>query len=360
VGERSCEAIEAQRPAKALTTIQLDTWRASQAEEAHGRWPEIVCPKDGGRLTVRGNTAVCPLNHGWTSESGIARMVDPSRRYTDAFGLQWKTYRKTQLDSYTNTTLSLDRARRCLGGESWAQLHNPQPINVLEAGCGAGRFTEVLLAAGASVTSVDLSSAVDANQENFPQNARHRVLQADLLHLPFSPGQFDLVFCLGVIQHTPNPEETIRKLYEQVRPGGWLVIDHYAYSLSELTKLAFFYRLVLRRMPPNEGLKWTERLVDLFLPLHKAVRSMSILRALLTRISPVLAYYHCLPLTDELHREWALLDTHDALTDWYKHFRTKGQIKKALENVGATAIWCEYGGNGVEARCRRPLSSTPA
>jgi SAM-dependent methyltransferase len=35
--------------------------------------------------------------------------------------------------------------------------------HVLEAGCGAGRFTEVLLKAGAYVTSIDLSSAVEAN-----------------------------------------------------------------------------------------------------------------------------------------------------------------------------------------------------
>ena len=46
--------------------------------------------------------------------------------------------------------------------------------------------------------------------------------------------------------------------------------------------------------------------------------------------------------------------THDSLTDWYKHFRTKGQIERTLESLGAVAIWCGYGGNGVEARCGRP------
>jgi 2-polyprenyl-3-methyl-5-hydroxy-6-metoxy-1,4-benzoquinol methylase len=316
-------------------------------------WPEIVCPNDGQRLAAAHSALVCPSGHRWRIESGILRMVPP-RNYSDAFGLQWKTFRRTQLDSHTKTTLSLDRIRRCLGEECWQLLHRPERSDLLEVGCGAGRFTEILLSTGACVTSVDLSSAVEANQDNFPQDARHRVLQADVLHLPFAPAQYDVVLCLGVVQHTPNPEQTIQRLYEQVRPGGWLVVDHYTWTLSDLTKAAILFRMVLRRMSPEQGLKWSRRLVDVFLPLHRAVRGSRIAQPLLSRVSPVLAYYQHLPLNDDLQREWALLDTHDSLTDWYKHFRTKSQIERALEGMGAEAIWCEYGGIGVEARCRRP------
>jgi len=202
--------------------------------------------------------------------------------------------------------------------------------------------------------ALDLSSAVEANQENFPQEARHRIIQANALYLPFAQGQYDIVFCLGVIQHTPRPEETIEELYAQVKPNGWLVIDHYTYTLSQFTKTALLFRMLLRRLPPAEGLKWTERLVNVFFPLHQMVRKHRVMQALLSRLSPVLSYYHALPLSDELQREWSLLDTHDSLTDWYKHFRTKGQIRRTLEKSGAVDIWCEYGGNGVEARCRRP------
>jgi SAM-dependent methyltransferase len=204
------------------------------------------------------------------------------------------------------------------------------------------------------VTSIDLSSAVEANQENFPQNDRHRVLQADVLRLPFAPRQFDVVFCLGVIQHTPSPEATIEKLFEQVRAGGWLVIDHYTFELSRFTKTSMLFRIALRRMSPQQGMKWTERLVALFFPLHRAARKNRVAQAVVSRISPVLAYFHSYPsFNDELQRQWSLLDTHDALTDWYKHFRTKGQIRRVLERLGAVDIASEYGGNGVEARCRR-------
>jgi len=113
--------------------------------------------------------------------------------------------------------------------------------------------------------------------------------------------------------------------------------------------------MVLRRLPPERGLEWTERLVNALFPLHRAVLQSRIAQMLLSRISPVLSYYHALPLNDELQREWSLLDTHDSLTDWYKHVRTKGQIRRVLERLGAEEIRCEYGGNGVEARCRRPV-----
>jgi SAM-dependent methyltransferase len=206
------------------------------------------------------------------------------------------------------------------------------------------------------VTSVDLSSAVDANQDNFPQSDRHRIFQADVMQLPFAPAQYDVVFCLGVIQHTPSPEATIAKLFEQVRPGGWLVIDHYTYGLGYLTKSAALFRLVLRRMSPEQGSKWTNRLVATFFPLHRAVRNHRLAGLLLSRISPISCYYGKLPLTDRSQLEWSLLDTHDGLTDWYKHFRTRKAIKRVLDNLGTVDTWCEYGGNGVEARGRKSAS----
>jgi len=51
-----------------------------------------------------------------------------------------------------------------LGDTSWNRYHGNQ---VLEAGCGAGCFTEILLERGAYVTSIDSSEAIEANQEKF-------------------------------------------------------------------------------------------------------------------------------------------------------------------------------------------------
>lgn len=314
-------------------------------------WPGWHCPVHKKPL-AREEALVCPEGETFPLVAGIPRFV-PRTNYADAFGAQWKRYKLTQLDSFTRLPITADRARRCLGEELW---HNLSSKQVLECGCGAGRFTEILLERGSRVTSIDLSEAVDANQDNFPQNEQHRVAQADIGRLPFASQQFDVVLCLGVIQHTPNPEETIANLYEHVKPGGYLVIDHYTHALSWYTKAAPLFRRVFRRLSASKGMRWSERLVSVLLPIHKATRRVMLARVILSRVSPVLSYYHVYPdLGDELQREWALLDTHDSLTDWYRHVRSRRQIEATFNRLGLTNIGCKYGGIGVECRGMRPL-----
>lgn len=314
-------------------------------------WPAWHCPFHGSLLADGGSTLQCSEGHHFSRVGGIPRFVT-GPHYAEAFGEQWKRYRLTELDSHTQMTESRDRLYRCLGEAIRTDLCGK---HVLECGCGAGRFTEILLNLGAYVTSIDLSAAVEANLENFPQSETHRVAQADINALPFIAQQFNLVLCLGVVQHTPNPEKTLAHLYAHVKPGGALVIDHYTWGLFYWTRPFPLIRQFAKRLRPQLGIKLTETLVNIFYPLHKATRNFRLGRILLNRISPVVSYCHTYPeLSDSLLRELALLDTHDNLTDWYKHFRTRNQIVRALQRLGLQRIWCEYGGNGVEARGHRP------
>ena len=177
----------------------------------------------------------------------VARFVD-SDDYAAAFGWQWTHFRRSQLDSYTGTTISRDRLTRCLGGS----LSMVRGKTVLEAGCGAGRFTELLLDAGARVVAADLSAAVDANYENCGHHREYFVCQADIRRLPVAPHSFDIVMCLGVVQHTPEPEETIAALAGYVAPGGLLVIDHYSEDYP-VTAPRRVLRDFLLRMPPERA-----------------------------------------------------------------------------------------------------------
>lgn len=321
-------------------------------------FPLMVCPADHAPLAEdAAGDLRCAQGHAYPSRLGIPRLLDSGNNYADAFGEQWKKFRTTQLDSYSKTSISRDRLQRCLGAALWQRLQQPGVLQVLETGCGAGRFTEVLLGLpGVSLTSTDLSAAVEPNQVNCPQSERHRIIQCDINALPFKPYQYDVVVCLGVVQHTRSPEQTILSLYEQVRPGGWLVLDHYAPSLSRYTKLSMLLlRPVLKRLPPRVGIAATEKITNLFYPLHRAVRGHRLLQALLSRVSPVATYFRTLPeLDDRLQYEWALLDTHDGLTDYYKHLRNEAQLRGTLLGLGAQELWTARGGNGVELRCRRP------
>ncbi len=319
-------------------------------------FPILVDPVGGRPLTSvpRGLSAG---NHTYPVIDGIPRLVPTSGGYAAAFGEQWNRWQRTQLDSYVGLPITRDRLTRCLGAELLGELANPnKTLDVCEAGCGAGRFTEVLLQMPAvRLTSVDLSSAVEASQRNCPQDGRYRIIQCDICKPPFEADAFDAVICLGAIQHTPNPESTIASLFSLVRPGGWLVIDHYAPSFAYWTKVtALLLRPVLKRLSPAARMQVCELLTSLFLPLHRAVRTVPLAQMALSRLSPLLTYYHAHPELAERHqREWALLDTHDSLTDWYKHLRTPSQILETLVRLGAEAIVVEPGGNGVEARCRK-------
>jgi 2-polyprenyl-3-methyl-5-hydroxy-6-metoxy-1,4-benzoquinol methylase len=285
-----------------------------------------------------------------TIKDQIPRFVD-SGSYASLFGDQWKEYKKTQLDSYSGLPITANRLNRCLG-----ELSNSlKGKTVLEAGCGAGRFTEILLNKGAQLVSSDLSNAVEVNQENFPQNEDHLVIQADINDMPFADESFDVVVCLGVIQHTPDSEQTIENLYKLVKKGGTLVIDHYSFNRSHYFRMAPFYRNKLKKKTAEETIPYTQHLVKKFLPWHKKFSGNRIMSVMLNRISPVISYYRAFPqLNDKQQEEWAMLDTHDSLTDWHKNFRSVDQIRHFLSRLGAVNIWCEFSGNAAEARCIKP------
>lgn len=316
----------------------------------------FVSPRSREILRADGPMLVSSTGERFPITAGIPRFVG-SDSYAAAFGLEWKRHSKTLLDSALGTSISRQRLERCLGMPVEALAGK----TVLEAGCGAGRFTELMVGAGALVHAVDLSVAVEANLENVGARPNYRVTQADIRALPFPPGAFDVVVCLGVLQHLPSPEEGMAALWAMLKPGGLLVIDHYTWTLSLVTKLAPAYRLLLKRLSPERAKAVTDGLVEVFFPLHWAVRRFRPAQMLLSRISPCLVYFRDFPqLNKEQHKELTRLDTYDNNTDRYKHLRTLRQIRRTLASLGGVSIQVAPGGNGVEARCRKPLATHSA
>ena len=322
--------------------------------------PELRCVTHGREMTEGAGTLSCSGGCAVPVVGGIPRFV-AGDGYAEAFGRQWLAYPRTQLDSETGTAISRTRLERCLG----APLASLRGASVLEAGCGAGRFTELLLAAEARVFASDLSRAVEANRDNCARWPGHFVCQADLFRLPAQDAAFDLVLCLGVLQHTPDPEGAIRALAAKVKPGGLLVVDHYATPrgagrVAAAVAPRALLRKALRRLPATASTRFASAVTSAMLPVHRALWRVGALtrraRRVLRAASPVLDYYDRHPeLGPARLAEWARLDTHDALTDRYKHFRDAGQIRRALEAAGLSAIEVAEAGNGIEARGRRPV-----
>ena len=157
--------------------------------------------------------------------------------YVDNFGFQWNIFQKTQFDSQTLLPLTESRLKQC---SEW-DLDKLSGKLVLELGSGAGRFTEIFLKYGAIVVSLELSSAIYSNAEN-NRNENLFALRESLIEFELKDLLFDYVFCYGVAQHLPNPEEAYYKSCKYIKPNtGKLTIDHYLRRLDENIPLSIFF-----------------------------------------------------------------------------------------------------------------------
>ncbi len=306
----------------------------------------------------------CPEGCTFEVNNGIPRFV-PSNNYSSSFGLQWQKYQKTQLDSYTCQKISERRLEKSLD----MPLEALQGKKVLEVGCGAGRFTEHLIWKCGFLVAVDISSAVDANYKNCSNKNPYILIQADINSSPLQKRYFDVVICLGVIQHTPSPEQTISSLANHVKPGGLLIIDHYTYlsrigKIGKVLSLHYPLRVILKRLSPETSLKCTIILTRICDPIRKYTSKIKWLDRIASRLLPTICYYTYFPEIDpKICYEWNELDTHDSLTDFYKHYRSAEELYKCIEDLGFINISCveghKFGGNVAVARATYPeLSHT--
>jgi len=266
-----------------------------------------------------------------------------------SFGLQWNTHRETQLDSHTGLSISRDRLFAVTG---WPADLTGQTI--LEAGSGAGRFTEILVTTGAEIISIDLSSAVEANRRNNGHNRNLRILQADILDIPVPPLSMDKVLCLGVIQHTPDPKATFHSLAKHVKAGGELVIDVYPKRLSALISWKYLLRPVTKRMDPQRLYSIVSSITPKLLPLADVLERR--LGRLGSRLMPI-AHYPNLNLSPELARQWAILDTFDMYSPAHDHPQSIKTIQRWFDEAGFVDVHVGPGPNGFVGRGRRALTT---
>ena len=96
----------------------------------------LICKTHRLPLSRKEDSLACELGCAHEIINDIPRFV-PINNYASSFGLQWNTFRTTQLDSHTGLTISRDRLARIAGGS----LDVFKGKRTFEAGCGAGRVT---------------------------------------------------------------------------------------------------------------------------------------------------------------------------------------------------------------------------
>ena len=269
--------------------------------------------------------------------NGIPRFGELDN-YSESFGFQWNRFAATQLHAHSSERLWRET------GWTPAELDG---LDILEAGSGAGRFSRVILEeTKANLYSVDYSTAVDANLRNNGEIApdRFHLFQASIYELPFPDGAFDKVLCLGVLQHTPDFEASVKALVAKARPGGEIVVDFYPIR-GWWTKVhaKYLFRPLAKRLPHDRLLKLIERNAAWLIAAHRGLTRIGL--HALTRFLPLVDITGTLPrhLSADDLRQWAILDTFDMFSPQFDHPQRTDAVVAMFERAGAIISHVETG-----------------
>ncbi|HEX8869461.1 MAG TPA: class I SAM-dependent methyltransferase [Lentzea sp.] len=101
-------------------------------------------------------------------------------------------------------------------------------MRVLDLGCGTGASTAALVAAapGVEIVAVDASAGMlaRAQQKRWPDRVRFVHSRAE----DVDEGLFDAVFAAYLVRNLPEPDSTLKRVRELLRPGGSLVLHEYS------------------------------------------------------------------------------------------------------------------------------------
>jgi len=97
---------------------------------------------------------------------------------------------------------------------------------VLECGCGGGQHTLFIAPYAKEIVAVDLNTIDIAKKWN-SQFENVTFVEDDIAEMNLKR-QFDIVFSIGVVHHTNNPDKTVENLKRHVKPGGKLIVWVYS------------------------------------------------------------------------------------------------------------------------------------
>tara|TARA_B000000475_G_C15947459_1_gene427315 strand:+ start:44 stop:745 length:702 start_codon:yes stop_codon:yes gene_type:complete len=99
---------------------------------------------------------------------------------------------------------------------------------VLDVGCGGGLLSEALHDFGADVTGIDAAGpgieVAKIHAKNDNKNIKYFEITAEELNLKES-GSFDIVTCLEVLEHVPDPKSLVATCIDLLKPGGALFLS---------------------------------------------------------------------------------------------------------------------------------------
>lgn len=124
--------------------------------------------------------------------------------------------------------------------------------NVLDVGCGGGILAESMAHEGAKVTGLDMASAslvlgrLHALESGVLLNYRQETVEA---HAETHSGIYDVVACMEMLEHVPNPASIVRSCARLVKPGGEVFLSTLNRNLKSWLMVILGAEYVLRILP---------------------------------------------------------------------------------------------------------------
>jgi ubiquinone/menaquinone biosynthesis C-methylase UbiE/uncharacterized protein YbaR (Trm112 family) len=269
----------------------------------------------------------------WPIKSGIPRFV-PSENYASSFGYQWNRFKRVQIDSMNG----VEQSERRLHTESeWKKNWTPGEW-VLDVGCGAGRFLEVASRDKCEVVGVDISNAVDAAAEMLEGRENVHLVQASIFELPFRDGAMDACYCIGVIQHTPDPGLALNAIPRVLKSGGKLAVTIYECKKYTLLNSKYLLRPFTRRLNPKVLLALIHGVMPVVWPLTEVLFRVPVLGRLFRFLIPIANYVEESELSWRQRYQWAILDTFDMLAPRYDQPQKEAYVFGVLQDAGVCQI----------------------
>ena len=193
----------------------------------HAALALLACPACGGGVTPAHGCRDCGRR--FAAPGGVLDLRLPADARTEAVR---RFYEVAPFPGYRERdTLSALRARA--ERSEFVRLLDraiPGDANIVEVGCGTGQMSLYLARAGRTVVGADLTrpslllAAAAARRFGVEQAL---FVETDLNRPGLKPGAFDVVYCSGVLHHTPDPEMAFAQVVKLAKPGGLIVIGLY-------------------------------------------------------------------------------------------------------------------------------------
>lgn len=230
---------------------------------------------------------------------------------------------------------------------------------MMEAGCGAGTFTEFALATEATVLSFDLSDGgVRANYKKNGHKENLLIVQADIFNIPARDGNFDYIYCFGVLQHTPAPKAAFLNLSLYLKRGvGKIATDIYTmpppnHPYEPLWTNKYRMRRLLKNISDQKIYKLVVCYVNIFWPITRIILKLFPKKGVqYNRHFLFDDYPPRLPGMDpKKFKAFAMLDIHDFLAPDYDEPATEADYRSWHVEAGLNCIDVHPGYNGLEGR----------